>query len=353
MKIAVMLPNWIGDVVMATPTLRALRKHFAGRATITGIMRPYVSKILAGTPWLDAKIYYDHRSKDTDLQVRSLVPCLREMQLDSIILMTNSFRGAGIAWLSGARRRYGYVRYGRGMCLTDKLYPPRYRRTFIPVSAVDYYLDLAYAIGCPPESRRLELATSPHDESGADRVWENLDLAKARHVVVLNTGAARGSAKHWPAENYIELAHEIVGDPQNAVLIICGPAERESAARIERVADHPRIRSMANENLAIGVDKACIRRSRLMVTTDSGPRHIATAFDVPVVAMFGPIDPRWSETYHAKSINLLHPVPCGPCGRRVCPFEHHRCMRELTVEKVYASVIKMLEQTEKRVAIAA
>ena len=291
-----MLPNWIGDAVMATPTLRALRNQFAGQATITGIMRPYVSKVLAGTTWLDRTIYFDRRSKNTDLHAKTLTARLRAERLDLMVLMSNSFRAGAIAWLSGAQRRVGYVRYGRGFLLTDKLYPPRQGRRFTPVSAVDYYLDLAYCVGCPPEPRVLELATSSHDEKGADRVWDNLGLGSAGSVIILNTGGARGAAKHWPAENFVELAHRIVAEPQYAVLIICGPEERETAAYIEKVADHSRVRSMANQNLDIGVAKACIRRAQLMVTTDSGPRHIATAFDVPVVALFGPIDPRWSET---------------------------------------------------------
>jgi heptosyltransferase-2 len=353
MNIAVLLPNWIGDAVMATPTLRALHHRFGHHANITGIMRPLIAQVLAGTPWLDQTIYYDHHSRNPDLKLVHVLRQLKSMPLDTMLLLPNSFRSGLMAWLSGAPRRVGYARYGRGKLLTDRLHPARHGKTWIPTSAVNHYLDLAYAIGCPPESRKPELATSAEDELRADRVWRNLDLWNAKRVILLNTGSVRGSAKHWPAEYYVRLAHKLVEDPQNTVLVICGPAERQSALQIERTANHARIRSMAHQNLELGVAKACIRRSHLMVTTDSGPRHIATAFDVPVVAIFGPIDPRWSETYHPQSINLLQPVSCGPCGHHVCPFEHHRCMQDLSVDRVYAAVNRLLYEEHQQVASVA
>lgn len=343
MNLGIMLPNWIGDVVMATPTLRAIRRHLGHNGKIVGIMRPYVSEVLSGTDWFDHTILYQRKkTQDPELGYRALVRKLRAHRFDTFILMTNSLRTGAIAWLSGARQRIGYVRYGRGPLLNGKLYPPRDGWKLTPVSAVDYYLQLAYSIGCPTEVRRLELKTLPDDEAGARQVWDNLKLASAERVIAFNTGGARGAAKHWPIEYFIELAQRLVEDRRNSVLILCGPAEQETAAELERCVNDPRVRSMANQDMSLGVAKACIRRSHMMVTTDSGPRHFAAAFDVPVVSMFGPIDPRWSETYHSKAIHLQHQVPCGPCGRRTCPLEHHRCMRELTVDRVYDSVIQCL-----------
>ena len=198
--------------------------------------------------------------------------------------------------------------------MSQPLHAPRQGRIFTPVPAIDYFLGLAYAAGCPPESPRTELATLPKDEAIADGVWQALEIERCKDVVVFNTGGAYGSAKHWPTEYYVELARRIVEREDAAVLVICGPGERDNAAEIERSARHPRVKSMAEQDLSLGVAKACVRRSRLMVTTDSGPRQFAPAFGVPVVSLFGPIDPRWSETHFAGETTLIHPVPCGPCG---------------------------------------
>ena len=127
------------------------------------------------------------------------------------------------------------------------------------------------------------------------------------------------------------------------MLFLCGPAERDSVRDICRRANHPHVRSLADQKLSVGLTKACVRRSRLMVTTDSGPRHIAAAFGVPTVTLFGPTDPRWSHNYHPTSIDLHLDLPCSPCGDRICPLKHHRCMRELTVEHVMAAANALLD----------
>jgi heptosyltransferase-2 len=102
------------------------------------------------------------------------------------------------------------------------------------------------------------------------------------------------------------------------------------------------MKSLADEPLSIGLSKACIRRSDLLVATDSGPRHFAAAFDVPAISLFGPTDPRWSINYHQRETRLFHQVPCGPCAQRECPLVHHECMRGLRVERVYEAVCERL-----------
>lgn len=345
MKIGVVLPNWIGDVVMATPTLRALRHHFGTKAEIVGIMRPYVSQVLEGTPWLDRAIYFDRKSRDRNLHSLDVVRQLRRWQPEAMILLANSLRAGAMAWLSGAKERVGYARNGRGPLLSKRLAVPREGGQLKPISPVDYYLELAYALGCRRESPDLELATLPADEASADRVWKNLMHDKVSRVVILNTGSAIGTSRDWPTEHYAELAKRIVGDQDAAVLVICGPRERANAAVIEGLANHPRVTSMAEQDLSLGVAKACIRRSQLMVTTDSGPRHIAAAFDVPTVTLFGPIDFRWTNTRHPLAIDLQNHVECRPCGESVCPLLHHRCMNEHTVDRVYAAVQQQLART--------
>ena len=101
------------------------------------------------------------------------------------------------------------------------------------------------------------------------------------------------------------------------------------------MAGHPRVVSLADQPLGIGLTKACVRRSALLITTDSGPRHFAAAFNTPVITLFGPTHVAWTRTYHPQAWHVFHPVPCGPCQRPVCPEGHHRCMRELTPESVF------------------
>jgi heptosyltransferase-2 len=351
MKIGVFLPNWVGDVVMATPALRALREHFGSGARLIGIMRPYVADVLAGTSWLDEQIDYDPLSFDQRLGGWPLVRRLRALRLDTAILLPNSLRTAWLAWAGGARERIGYVRGGRGPLLTRKLAPAKIGGRFAPTSAVDYFLELVCAAGCTPASRRVELATLAADERAADRVWAKFRFRSDRGVVVLNTGGAFGAAKLWPIGYFSALARRIAVEDRRGVLVICGPNEREPAREIVKGARHPQVQSLADERLGVGLSKACVRRAALMVTTDSGPRHFAAAFDVACITLFGPTHIGWSENYNPRAVHLQLELDCVPCQRRTCPLGHHRCMRDLSIDEVYIAVKAQLElQTHEQAA---
>jgi heptosyltransferase-2 len=345
-RIAVFLPNWIGDVVMATPALRALRERNAGDVLI-GIQRPYVAEVLAGSDLLDQTWFYDPTASDSSLGTLNLIRRLRAANPDLAVLMPNSLRSALIARIGGAAERIGYVRREpRGWLLTRRLEPPRIAGKLVPYSTVDYYLGLAAAAGCPPAPPRLELATTVDDEAAADAAWEELGLTQGAPVVALNSSGAFGAAKLWPTEYFAELAARVAGKLGMDVLVLCGPAERERAGDIVRLSAHPRVTSLADQTLSLGLVKACVRRSRLLVTTDSGPRFFATAFGVPAIVLHGPTDPAWSDT-HAETDRILRiDVDCGPCHQRECPEGHHRCMRGISVERVFAEVGAVLENVE-------
>jgi heptosyltransferase-2 len=327
---------------MATPTLRALREHFGAKARLIGVMRPYVIDVLSGTSWLDDVIAWDRHAKNTDLGTRSVVRRLQRERLDSTLLLTNSFRTALVAWWSGAPQRIGYVRYGRGPILTERLHPPRRGWQLLPISAVDYYLQLAALLGARTSLRRLELATTAGDERAVDALWQRCNLTPDDTVIGLNTGGAYGAAKDWPAEHFAELAARLTAQLPARVVVICGPAERATAQRIVDLADSARVTTIADQPVSIGLSKAIIKRCQLLVTTDSGPRHFGAAFSVPTVTLFGPTDPRWSHNYHPQAVDLQLHVPCGPCAQRICPLGHHRCMQDLNVEHVLRAAIGLL-----------
>lgn len=347
MRIGIFLPNWIGDVVMATPALRAVSEHFGRQATIVGIMRPYVEQVLDGTSWLDEHLLYDRRSLTS---VSRLVSSLRQQHFDALLLLTNSLSTGTFAWLSRARKRIGFAMHGRRYLLTHPLEPLREGRTRVPSSAVDHYLEVAEQLGCRVSCKVPQLATTELQESAADQVWQQAGWSLQDPVAVLNTGGAYGAAKVWPEDHFSNLARRLVLQHNHRVLFLCGPSECDSVARICRHADHPHIRSLVGQQLSIGLSKACVKRARVMVTTDSGPRHFAAAFNVPTVTVFGPTDPRWSHNYLERSIDLQLDVDCGPCARRVCPLDHHRCMRDLSVEQVVVATSSLLDAVEREQA---
>jgi heptosyltransferase-2 len=341
-KVAIFLPNWVGDVVMATPALRALREHFVTGEFI-GVLRPYVASVLDGSPWLDRHIYLDPKGPWSRRGAGVACELWRE-QIDLAVLFPNSFHTAVVAWLGGCRRRLGYARYGRTLLLTDAVAPVRDARgRLTPSPVLDAYNALVDVLGCPPASRRLQLYTTPRDEAVADAVWLETGLASNSEVVCLNPGAAFGAAKHWPADYFAALAQQLTDQRGCGVLVLCGPAERATAAEIQRLAGRPSVRSLAEFPLSLGLTKACVRRADVLVTTDSGPRHFAAAFNRPVLTLFGPTHIAWTETYHPWAVHLQKAVPCGPCQQRVCHLDH-RCMRDLLPKDVLPVAINLLDR---------
>lgn len=349
MRLGVFLPNWIGDVVMATPALRAMKNYVGSDGTVVGVMRPYVAEVLAGNLWIDETICY---KKGQAGSARTAVRQLQEARLDAIVLLTNSLRTAWMAWRSKTPRCIGYARNLRGWLLTKKLYEPREGGRWSPLPQIDSYLNLAYALGCEREAPKLELATSDADEALADQVWQRLGL-EGRQVAVLNSGGAFGAAKDWPAEHFAELARRIAQAHGLHVLVNCGPNERETARSIVAQAEDPRIVSLADQReLPIGLTKACIRRAQLLITTDSGPRFFGVAFEVPTVTLFGPTSTRWTRTHSKHETSLSLELDCQPCMKRTCPLVHHRCMRDLSVDIVFAKVREQLAENNRQSSAA-
>ena len=340
--IALFLPNWVGDVVMATPAIRAVRARFPD-SRLLAVCRSYVAATLHGAPWFDAVIPFD-QSGPFQNRAASVIRQLRRERIDAAVLFPNSFRTAAIAALGRCQRRVGFDRYGRGVLLTDHLYPVRDTRgIYAPHPTIDDYNRLVLPLGVPDPGHDMVLFTTATDEAAADRVWDDLRLIAHRDIVCLNSSGAFGAAKLWPSEYFAALARDLVDRRGCGVLVLCGPNERQTARDIVRLADHQSVVSLADRPTSLGLPKACIRRCDLLVTTDSGPRHFAAAFGRPVVSLFGPTFIEWTETYYSKGINLQKKVPCGPCQLRACPLDH-RCMRDLSVEEVLAASEDLLQR---------
>jgi len=334
MNVAVFLPGWIGDAVMATPALRALRTHFA-EGKLIAVVKPYVAGVLAGNNWFDEQLLLGNEQ-----MAPFQVACqLRRRTIDLAVLFPNSFRSALVAWLGGCRDRVGYRRYFRSFMLTKRLEPVRDDSgSLTPSPAIDAYNSIVQSVGCPNPGYRMELFTTPDDEAMADLIWTTCGFDR---VVCLNPGGAFGSSKHWPTSYFADVARRLAVEHGYGVLVLCGPAEKEECQRIVIEAAHSGVCGLCDFPLSLGLTKACVRRAALLITTDSGPRHFAAAFNRPVVTLFGPTHIEWTETYFPLALHLQKSVPCGPCQKRVCPLDH-RCMTELTPNEVLRSALRLL-----------
>ena len=328
--IAVILPNWIGDAVMATPALSALREAAGCEARIHGFAPAHVCDLLAGHPALTALHHLPAGWALPGGRIFALAARFRAGRFDQALLLSNGLGVALAAWVSGIRERIGYDRRGRGIFLTTAFQPPREAGRLSPIPAIDYYLALIQAPGTvrPP----MMLATSPADEVAADALLSIFADRRDRPTVMLNNNAARSVEKLWPIESMAELARRIAGGFDANVMILGAPGDGARAEETAKRAGHGHVQ--AAMPVGLGALKACIRRARLVVSTDSGPRSIAAAFGVPLVALFGPTDPRWT---------LLH-VP----NEIMIEARETRSMNEISVERVWAAVREQLESAQAR-----
>jgi heptosyltransferase-2 len=350
-KILIVQPSWVGDAVMATPTLRAIRQLYPG-AHIAYLMKRYVKPVYAGMPWADQLITYrtgKTKAKAGKGQFFELAARLRSANFDLAILLPNSFKSALICKMAGIKRVVGYERDGRGFLITDKLLPVKDRGKFIPTPIVKYYMGVANYLGSTNRDLKLQLFVTENEKRDAEAVLSRcgLDLnidRPASHgqspLVLLNPGAQYGAAKCWLPENFAQLGDRLIEELGATVLISASPKERPIVDAINRHMKHAAV-DLSRAGMDLGALKEIVRRCDLMVTNDTGPRHIAAAMDVPVVTIFGPTHPEWTEIYFDKERKVAVKVFCGPCQKKVCPLDH-RCMTRVTPAMVYNTATELL-----------
>jgi heptosyltransferase II len=348
MKLAIFLPNWVGDACMAIPALRALRNGVSRNTTFLGISRPGPAALLQSQPWIENWLVYKPRSKGPILNRRKLVAALRSQKCDAAILMTNSLGSAAVAALSGIPRRIGYARDGRSWLLTDRLAIVACQGRPLPTPAIDYYLAIAEYFGCPSVERNMELALDPKYIEQAEQLWSSIGFDEHRPTVVINNHAAKNVERVWPEEYALRLATKLVRNLDVQVLFHCGPQEVETTNRIVQQANHPSIQSMGcMTDLPLGLSEAVFARASTIVTTDSGARHIAVAMNRPVISLFGGTQPCWTTTYNVPESLLQADVECDACLNR--PRHKNgsssrcQCMARIKPERVYIEVLERMK----------
>lgn len=342
-RILVVLPNWVGDLVLATPALRALRQRFPTQH-IAFLVRSHLAEILSGGDWMDEIIHWPAgKTRPKRRQgFLGLAADLRKQKFDVAVLLANSFRSALLARLAGVTRRVGYDRDGRGLLLTDRLLPQKHNGKYVPVPMTRYYNSIARYLGCRECPTQLELFTTPAEEAAAEKAIAAAGIRPDRPIVVLNPGASFGPAKCWLPERFAEVADRLVDEFSAAVVISCGPKEIDVARAVAGAMKRPAV-VLDNPIMPLGPSKALIRRSSLLVTNDTGARHFAKAFGTPVLTIFGPTDPEWTATEYAAERTLMVKVDCGPCMKRTCPLDH-RCMTRITSAMVFDKARELMAE---------
>lgn len=339
------MPTWIGDAVMATPALRAIRQRY--RSAHVGLLAGRaVADVVADGPWMDEVIVYD-RGRGALGGLGSLfryASKLRARRFDWAVLLSNSFRSALLVQVAGVRRRIGYARDGRSWLLTDRVAAPRDGATgaFKKVSTLRYYNALVRELGCDDPGEQMELYTSAADEAAVEERLSGWGVADHHPLVVLNPGGSFGPSKLWLPERYAAVADRLIEERDARVVIAFGRGEEGLARQVCNAMHHPGF-VVDRPAGTLGELKALIRRCDLLLINDTGPRHFAKAFGRPVVTVFGSTDPLWTQTDYALERDVRIEVDCGPCQKKVCPLGHHKCMTGVSAEMAFEAACELLD----------
>ncbi len=325
-KIAVRLPNWLGDTVMAVPAIRALRDTFpAAQVLLAG---PW-GRLLAGQGLGDVLVAYP-RAWSARLRAADAV---RSFGADTVVLLTNSFEAAASALYWGGRRRIGFAGDGRRWLLTDAPSVPEPR-----LHQVDEYLQLVGRLGAIVKAREPSLTPPEPYADARQRVRDLLLQSGApagKPVVGVHLGAAYGPAKVWAHERIVEFCR--LGPSLGVVPVLLGaPSDAAAAAAVQAETSSVSLVGRDSPELLPSV----LAEMAALVSGDTGVAHLAAALGTPVVTVFGPTDPALSAPLGRVAV-VRHVVPCAPCFYRACPIDHP-CMRGISAAEVGERVAALL-----------
>ena len=322
-------PRALGDVVLVTPALRALKRGSPG-ARLEVVTDPRYAPLLEGLEFVDRVWTLDRSFRAT----AALIATLRRRGIERVVDFFGNARTAAIAALCGARFRFGYDLRGRRAA-----YSLRVPRSLTLAGerrehAAATHVRLAVAAGGVADGLEARVAVSPAARGAATGLLGKLGVEAPERAVGL-VAAGTWPSKTWPLSHAAVLARRLLGAGYD-VLAILGPGEERIGHDLESLA--PGVRPLPPCD--VGVLAAVIERLAAVVGTDSGPRHIAAALEVPTFAWFGPTHPDTWNPAGARHGFIRTELPCRACDRTHCP--HWNCMPALTPERVSTLVLEHL-----------
>jgi heptosyltransferase-1 len=335
--------NYLGDALFTTPALAALRARYP-HAAVDVLAGERAAAMLAGNPSADRVIVRPRRHGSA--RATAFAQTIREGHYDAAVLFQSITSNAALSWLLRVPVRVGFAQDGCTPFLTHRVAGRRDGE-----HVVDAYLRLALA--APLEktslsipSPALSIAISDEDRGFAEQVFRNRELMPP--VVGLVIGATRPQ-KRWPEEYWVRLADKLWSSGNISSVLLGGPEEMEAAQRILSQAKKAPLASLVGRTSEKQL-AAVIERLGLVISGDSGPLHIATAMQTPVVALFGSTDPAETGPWEGASRSavsstttvLYDSLDCAPCRKNPTCNGRFDCLRLLTPERVFEAAADLL-----------
>lgn len=322
--------NWLGDAVMTTPALAALREARPGER-ITLLAKPLVAELFRGHPDVDEVMVYDRDGAHRGIGGRFRIAReLRPRRFGSAILLQNAFDAALLAFLARIPERAGYATDGRRLLLTR---PVPVSPETMELHEVEYYLALLSALGVPrPKAPALRLRVTGEERAAMGARLASLGVEPGRPILGINPGATFGSAKRWFPDRFAAVADALADEWDAAVVLLGSAKEAPLSDEIEGAMRRKPVKLTGKTTVREMM--ALLEACAFLVTNDSGPMHVAAALGTPLTAIFGPTE--WARTSPwTKKARLVRAegIACAPCKRRECDREPF-CMLGVTPQMV-------------------
>jgi heptosyltransferase-2 len=326
-------PNWVGDLVMATPVIEAaLADRRFARVTIA--VRAHLAGVLAGGP-ATGRLLEIHERKGE-------VAALRAARADAVLLLSNSFSAAWRSFRARIPLRAGAALGARRFLLTQRVVPPARDGRRVAIPTAHLLRDVAGLFGILPASLHPRLHLDDAVRADARAALARAGLGADEPYVLCAPGAAFGAAKLWPPRHHAATLDALHARHGWRGVVTGAPGEEATIAAVVEACRHPVV-SLASEQRDLVRLKAWVEGTRLLLVGDSGPRWYAAAFDVPCVTILGPNSPEltassleWCEVVRRTDLE------CSPCLERVCPLGHHRCLVELPPARALEAAERLL-----------
>ncbi|MBI4000663.1 MAG: glycosyltransferase family 9 protein [Nitrospira defluvii] len=338
-RLLLIKPSSLGDIVHTMPTLAALRARFP-HAEMTWLVKRQWAPLVEVIGGVDQVCAVGMGLSGW----LGRVPELRAARFDLVVDLQGLLRSAAMAWLTGCGRRIGLANAREGSPL---FYTQRVEVPDAPMHAVDRYLLVAEALGAErPAQPLFEFVDRPEDRQAVETILAGAGVAAPLPWIAINA-SARWETKRWPPQHFAEAADQLSRTHALPIVFIGGAAER-----LESLAVMALMRTKAVDltgQTPVGLLPCLLRQAAVLVTNDSGPMHIATAVGTPVVALFGPTDPRRTGPYGRGHLVLSHAVECSPCFRRDCARAARlECLTAVGPDQVVRAVQQQLDQSLKQ-----
>lgn len=341
-KIIVRMPNWLGDLVMATPILEDLRNHWKN-AEITAMCQSNVAPLLKEDPHVDQVFSYKRPSGWIHLlQHWDVIEPLQIGQYDLGILLTNSFSSAWWFWRGQVQNRVGFATHWRSLLLNKAIpFPERVESQHLVIT----YKSLLEPLGIPISNTPPRLYVTEEERRNAKDLLEKCGVLDKHILIGINPGAAYGSAKCWLPERFKELTEKLLKNPSVRIVYFGDPA---GASLVDEICSgmSDKVINLAGKT-SLRELIALIQKCSIFLTNDSGPMHISAAVGTPLVALFGSTSDVKTGPYNLGKVIHKH-VECSPCYKRVCPIDF-RCMKRIEVEEVYKELQKLIKDEQELV----